>query len=209
MGGWNSGRRGGLPTVEDGLRLDLADLMRKGVVRLGQANSGSLAWTYVGTGEKRASIGYETKCFDYSSASVRLTYNVNGTSMDYRIWLERTPCNFGGFRWWWLCPRSGQRVRVLCLPPGETMFVARAVYRLPYESQRRSPIDGTHDRLRRLYRKLGGTYRYFEDPIPARPKGMHHRTYARLAGAIEHAERSHDQIWLAGSLRLLGRLGAA
>jgi len=85
------------------------------------------------------------------------------------------------------------------------MFVARAVYRLPYESQRRSPIDGTHDRLRRLYRKLGGAYQYFEDPIPARPKGMHRRTYERLADAIERAEVEHDRVWLAGILRLLRR----
>lgn len=33
MGGYNSGRRGGLPTVESGLSLDLARLIRQGTVR--------------------------------------------------------------------------------------------------------------------------------------------------------------------------------
>jgi len=207
MGGWNSGRRGGLPTVEDGLRLDLALLMRQGYIRLGCRTSGSLAWRYVATEEERGSIRYEADWSDASSACVRLIYSVNGKPMDYRIWLERTPCNFGGFRWWWRCPRSGRRVRVLCLPPGETMFVARAMYRLPYRSQREAPIQRSHDRLGRLYRKLGGAYHYFEDPIPRRPKGMHRRTHERLAGAIEQAESSHDRIWLAGNAVLLRRLG--
>lgn len=207
MGGWNSGRRGGLPTVEDGLRLDLGQLMRQGHIRLGCRTSGPLTWRYAATGEEVASIMFEADCADLSSVCIRLTYTAKGTPMDYRLWLERTPCHFGGFRWWWRCPRSGRRVRVLCLPPGETMFVARAVYRLPYRSQRERPIQRSHDRLRRLYRKIGGTYQYFEDPTPARPKGMHRRTYERLVQAVERAEVEHDRVWLAGSQRLLQRLG--
>jgi len=207
MGGWNSGRRGGKPTVESGLRLDLAQLMRRGTVQPGQRNSGLLTWRYGTDGEEKASLSFVADCSDLSSAHVRLKYTTNGTSMDYQVWLERTPCHFGGFRWWWRCPRSGRRVRVLCLPPGETMFVARTMYRLPYRSQRETHIQRSHDRLRRLYGKLDGNYQYFEDPIPERPKGMHRRTYERLAGAIERAEDEHDRVWLAGSLRLLQRWG--
>jgi hypothetical protein len=37
---------------------------------------------------------------------------------------------FGGQRWWFLCPRTGQRVSRLHLPPGATIFASRKAYRL-------------------------------------------------------------------------------
>lgn len=38
----------------------------------------------------------------------------------------------------------------------------------------------SHGRLARPHRKLGGDYGHCDDPLPARPKGMRHRTYERL-----------------------------
>ena len=83
---------------------------------------------------------------------------------NYLVPLETARCHFGGFRWWWNCPRSGRRVRDMHLPPGETMFVARTVYGLPYRREREGALDRSHTRQRRPYAKMSGEYRMFEDP---------------------------------------------
>ena len=55
MGGFGSGRYGGRPTVDGGLTLDLYKLIRDGLLR---PSSGTLTWTYVGSGERVASVPY-------------------------------------------------------------------------------------------------------------------------------------------------------
>src|SRR6266516_5295107 len=43
---------------------------------------------------------------------------------------------FGGIRWWFRCPRTYRRVRVLHLPLGGRHFWSRRAYRVAYASQR-------------------------------------------------------------------------
>jgi hypothetical protein len=64
------------------------------------------------------------------------------------------------------------------------MFAARVAYRLAYRSQRGTALDRSHDRQRRLYRRLGTEYEHFEQAPPPRPKGMHRRTYERLTAEL-------------------------
>jgi hypothetical protein len=60
--------------------------------------------------------------------------------MDYRINLTTSCPNFGGSRWWFLCPlvvagrACSRRVRKLYLPPGGRHFGCRHCYSLTYES---------------------------------------------------------------------------
>ncbi len=58
MGSITSGNHGGRPTVEDGLTLNLAKLLRDRLFRPGQSWGGSLVWTNTRTGERVGSIGY-------------------------------------------------------------------------------------------------------------------------------------------------------
>ena len=113
---------------------------------------------------------------------------------------------YGGRRWWWICPRSGQQVAKLHLPPGGRVFAARQVYRLPYRSQRITALDRSHDRQRRLYRKLGADYEDFEQPPPLRPKGMHRRTYERLTAELHDATEQHDLLFMTAAAPLMARL---
>lgn len=71
------------------------------------------------------------------------------------------------------------------MPPGASVFAARSVYRLAYQSQRDRMIDRSHAPQAKLYRKLGEDYDHFEQPAPPRPKGMHATTYARLLAELE------------------------
>jgi len=48
--------------------------------------------------------------------------------------LTRTLCNFGGFRWWFICPQCWKRVAVLYRPPRRTFFLCRHCHELTYES---------------------------------------------------------------------------
>ena len=58
---------------------------------------------------------------------------------DYRVRLESTPCNWGGKRWWFLCPLAaegracGRRVGVLYLG-GQQYFGCRHCYNLTYQT---------------------------------------------------------------------------
>jgi hypothetical protein len=97
-----------------------------------------------------------------------------------------TPQPFGGRRWWFVCPRTGQRATRLHLPPGAYTFACRKAYRLAYRSQRELPRDRALSRALALRRKLGatgGTGDYI-----AKPKGMHWRTFERAMARIHRAE---------------------
>ncbi len=72
MGGYGSGRYGGRPTVEAGLTLDLAKLIRDRLFRPGQGWGGSLVWTNTGTGERVGSIRYEAHLGEQGGHRARL-----------------------------------------------------------------------------------------------------------------------------------------
>ena len=133
-------------------------------------------------------------------------YSANGTPVDYRVRLTSTPCHYGGRRWWWICPMSGRRVAKLHLPPGGTVFGARLEYRLAYRSQRITALDRSHERQRRIYRRLGADYKDFEQPPPLRPKGMHRRTYERLTAELHDATDQHDLLFMIAAAPLMARL---
>lgn len=190
MGGYGSGRSGGRPTVESGLTLDLYRLIRQGLVKPGCHCSGPIVWTRVGTGERVASIGYQAE-MGVDQGYVRLCYTTTSTwggekrDSDYSIVLATTPQPFGGRRWWFRCPKSGDLVSKLYLPNGAYTFASRKAYRLGYRSQRESPRDRSSSRAFALRGKIGGEGG-IGDYI-AKPKGMHQRTFERAMERIDRA----------------------
>jgi hypothetical protein len=205
MGGFGSGRQGGSATVESGLTLDLNRLIRQRDILPGMHISGSLRWNDAQSGEKIASIDCEASLVSQGHAWARLQYVADGELMDYRVQIEASPCQYGGVRWWWICPLSGRRAAKLYLPPDSNVFAARQIHRLAYRSQRDAKIDRTHARQRRLYGKLGAEYDHHEQTPPARPKGMHHKTYERLTADLYAAMDAHDQAFMFGVSAILAR----
>ena len=49
---------------------------------------------------------------------LRLRYCVNGERVDCIVRLVSTRPNYGGHRWWFVCPLMGRRAAKLYLPPG-------------------------------------------------------------------------------------------
>ena len=205
MGSWLSGRQPEKVTVESCLVLNLAPMLRSGSIKPGECVASAWTWTNTRTGGARATIAYEANLVDQNAAWVRLHYTVSGKPEDYRVWLRRVPCRFGGYRWWWQCPRTGQNSAKLYLPPGGTMFLSRRAYRMAYLSERGGPVDRSHRRQARLYAKLGKQYVLFDECPPNRPKGMHRRTYERLEAEAMAAIDRHNVIFMAGAARIMAK----
>lgn len=179
MGGYGSGRYGGRPTADSSLRIDLAWMLRTRRAREGFICSGSLHWTC--GGRDTGSISYRAVMNEPGMERLELTYsNMRGgerREVRQTIHLTHSLPNFGGKRWWMLCPVNGQRVGKLYLPPGGDIFASRQAWRLGYQCQRDASRDRPFERLFRLQRKLGCTQGW-EQPI-FKPKGMWERTWQR------------------------------
>ena len=75
--------------------------------RVTSAN-GTVSWSYPGA-SPFASIRYAATLSPDGVGYIRLRYMARGESMDYRVRLVTTRPNYGGLRWWFLCPVSAER----------------------------------------------------------------------------------------------------
>ncbi len=201
MGGWLSGRRDGGPVVEDRWRLDLSHCIRQGLFRRGLFVAGKMTWTLTRTGEVAATIGYDANLVDPADAWIRLYYTTtihrSGEKRDnnYLIRLECTRPNYGGLRWWFICPKTSRRVRVLYLSSsGSTVFGCRQAWGLAYRSQRASPENRAVERSLKARKRLGvEDQSMLEMPYCPRPKWMRRRTHWRLECVIREAHEVVSQ----------------
>jgi hypothetical protein len=182
MGSALSGRRSGRPLVEDCLRLDIAQLMRLGPVRDGMVGQGWMEWREAGQLLWGVQIRVDLR--DAGKACLLVAFRLAqgegaGRVVAQRVRLAFTVPNYGGRRWWLICPETGQRVRCLYLPSGGARFASRQALGLAYRVERLGHFDRPFERLHRQRRKLGG------EREPMRPKGMWQRSFdtqlARLA----------------------------
>lgn len=203
MGGFGSGRYGGRPTADASLRIDLAWMLRTGRARDGAWLSGSLSWNR--GGEEAGSIGYQAIMHEPGNERLELSYS-RGSGDDREqvrqsVRLCFTVPNYGGKRWWMICPFRHIRVGKLYLPPGGDRFASRQAWRLGYQCQRGTARDRPFDRLFRLQKQLG-CYQGWEAGLQ-RPKGMWQRTFDR------HMERywELDDECAVEMMAMMGRLG--
>jgi hypothetical protein len=139
------------------------------------------------TGEVTATIGYEASLVDPTNAWLRLHYTsttrATGAKVDrdYRVRLETTQPNYGGLRWWFLCPITGRRALVLYLPgSGGSVFASRQAWGLAYQSQRQSAEDRAVERSLKARKRPGVEDQNMLDmPYCLRPKWMRRRTHRR------------------------------
>ena len=178
MGGYGSGRYGGRPTADASFRIDLAWMMRTEKVKDGCHIWGTLHWSC--GGEPSGSISYVSRMDEPGMERLELSYTRgkgdNREEVKQTIRLCYTEPNYGGKRWWMICPYRHVRCGKLYLPGGGDRFASRKAWRLAYHSQRSAPQERPFDRLFRLQKKLGGTQGW-EAGLAPKPKGMWHRTY--------------------------------
>lgn len=183
MGGIGSGqyyRWGKRTNTDNASRLDINRMVKQGAIPRAGWRSGSWIWSDKRTGEQSSSIGYEANTTDKDNSYLRVYYTIKGMDkkMDYKIPIVRTQPNYGGERFWFICPVKGVRVSKLYLPYGGDMFASRQAYRLKYGSQSETFYDRALRKKWKLLAKFDDRYDF-----PMRPKGMHQKTYKRLRTA--------------------------
>jgi hypothetical protein len=179
MGGRGSGRQSsycGKVETNDAMPLDIRKITRKGLLREGW----SFSWQWLVNDKPVAGINLKV---DFRLCVV-LSWRVRGSGevVEQRVQTETTPCNFGGQRQWFTCPRCSKRVAVL-YAPGQ-YFACRQCGGLGYATQKQGVGDRASTKADKLRRRLG-----WEPGIlngdGGKPKGMHWKTYQRL-------KRRHD-----------------
>jgi hypothetical protein len=138
MGGFGSGwRRARTDVVEDCLFVSISDLVRKKIIIPGSLTHGVLAWSRGGE-QPHARANYEADLRTDKHAAIHLRYRLDDRSESTYVWLRYTVPQYGGRRWWFVCPLTGNRVAKLYLPLGKNRFASRQAYSLGYSSSRKS-----------------------------------------------------------------------
>ena len=107
---------------------------------------------------------------------VEFNYQYRGKAYNYFIQVSKTPCNYGGYRHWFLCPSCSKRTSVLYFA---ATYLCRHCIGANYQSQLQQPIDRLFSRLHTIRQRLGWQAGIAHG-TGERPKGMHHITYERL-----------------------------
>lgn len=117
-----------------------------------------------------------------------INYQYRGKAYNYSIQISKTPCNFGGHRYWLHCPSCSRRTSVLYCAG---LYVCRHCIGANYGSQLQQPIDRLFSRLHTIRQRLGWQAGIAHG-IGERPKGMHNSTYYKLLN--EH-EQLTAKVW--------------
>ena len=201
LGGYGSGanrRKPGKPLVEEQLVLDIRWWQRNGVIAPG--------WIFSPPWAKRDLLNRATveilpgplACIHWQPHVIPGTKDPEASVVKLAI----TPCRFGGVRYWFQCPepKCGQRIALLFHLEGR--WACRRCLALAYRSQRERDADRALSRAQAIRKRLGGSPSLLA-PFPAKPKGMHWRTYIKLRKTASDAQ----SVYLVQQMAELGNMG--
>ncbi len=208
MGGFGSGRTGGQPTAESTRSLVLTlKSLKLSRFKPGDVLGGKLVFNDSGfsidlkihlTEPAGAYIEFSHETRDWQEGKRRVEYNVR------LVW---TVPNYGGRRWWFVCPRTGRKNTKLFLPNGGWQFWSREAYRLGYACQREKGFDRHQSRAMKLSADLRApSWCNWSDP-PPKPKWMRWKTYDRKFEEWETAVELANRAFVIQSMPMLKRLG--
>lgn len=181
------------PYVSGCLNLDIRMLRQKGMLY----NHATFTWSWTSrSGKSSISCRVSPDC-----ESIALSYTKNDEPLSYNVQLDRTPCNYGGHRFWFLCLDCGKRIGVIY--SSGKRFVCRKCSNLNYASSQECGNWNNEAirRLRRIQAKLNCKEWSPMDCIyktPLRPKGMHYRTYERLLHVYKESVIDYSRSFHAG-----------
>jgi len=195
MGGSGSGswyRWDSKTTTESQHRIDIRWLKKQGYLRPGNARL--LSWS--SRGEQTGSIRYR---MEENRMILNYRHRPHGgewEDVEQDISFDRTQCNYGGYRTWFLCPRCWKRVALLY--GAGKYFRCRHCCNLTYASQQESQPDRLMRKARKIRERLGASENLSES-ILFKPKNMHQKTFDRLRREAEHA---NNLSWITMGQRL-------
>jgi len=184
MGGMGSGsysRWSSKTTTDQVKKIDIRFMKKNGLLVTNLA--GKLSWS---VGDNPAGdIGYANYS-DHLMLDYR--HRENGEEwqpVKQRIDYDRTSCNYGGHRLWFLCPRCNARIAVLY--GKAALFLCRHCYDIPYTSQYQGYMDNLMDKKHALGKRIFEYYEYGEGW--GKKKGMHWKTYNKLKSDYKKIEQ--------------------
>jgi hypothetical protein len=178
MGGPGSGnrhhwwRKPKKAVVEGRETLDINRWKREGILKSGTRQSGMLEWSFVSG--RSSQIGFKVDMTHTSNAFVELSYQIGDVPVRYWIDLVATVPNFGGVRWWFVCPI----VRPACLGRAAKLYLAspsrhfgcRECQGLTYTScQQSRRFDELHQHMAR---NMGVDVRSVKDAMKRARRGL-------------------------------------
>ena len=172
-----AGRPGWRLKCEQSLALDIRDLQRRQLLRPGH----QFQWTWTTPkGDLRGSVGITA--YDWS---LTLSYPWTPPGCDpQRIECElrfaRTPCNYGGTRPWFICPKCHGRCAVVYFSRASGRYACRKCLKLAHTSESLSALDRLWRKQRKLESRLG--------PNREKPKGMQWRTLDQIEDQLSAIE---------------------
>jgi hypothetical protein len=162
--------------LQDGLRLDLNQLIRDGTVKPGAATSRTIFWQIAGS---REVVGVAVVTADLTDlACPRIRILMRG--LDQTIDLIAQQRQFGGVQWYFQCPVLGLRASVLWKPPGAKRFCSRQSWgkQVAYQTQFVGEAKRAQIGKERIGSRLGADLADWNLP-PPKPELMRARTYQR------------------------------
>ncbi len=160
-------------TTEGEYQLDIRRLKKEKRLRAG--STGTLSWSR--HGKQTDSVGYS---IEENRMLLHYRYHSNGREqeqVEQTIPFDRTPCNYGGHRTWFLCPQCMKRVAVLYR--ADKHFLCRNCHNLGYASQHVNRSFRLIRKAQKIRRRLNAPGSIME-PILFKPKHMHRKTFDRL-----------------------------
>ena len=191
--------------LEDGLKLDLNHLARRGFVEFG-ANIGvrGITWTHSYWGQVARGI-ISAEMSDPHHAWLRIQI---GESVQ-RITLVSRSRKFGGRQWFFVCPATGGLATVLWKPPGAGRFCSRHAWgrRVAYRSQFQDPSDRAYLGKERIKARLIGDLDPDAWDLPPKPRWMRWTTYNQYVERFDDYEEKLERACIASVGKQLGVKG--
>jgi hypothetical protein len=128
-----SGRQVRRHVVEDCSSISVGQILGGSAEK--RANGGLVRAGHAGSTRPRVGFGLGLGA---EEPFVQLFYDNAGRMVRQTVRLVQTRPHFGGQRWWFVCPVTGERVAKLYLSPGGRGFVGRLAADLTYLSCRES-----------------------------------------------------------------------
>ena len=188
--------------LQDGLKLDLNHLARKGIIKFG-ANIGTrrIAWRHSHRGEVASGV-ISADMTDSSHAWLRVAIG----QLAQQITLVSRPRRLGGGQWYFVCPVTGGLAAVLWRPPGASRFCSRKAWggQVAYRSQFQSASDRAYSGKARIKARLIGDLNPEDWELPPKPKWMRWATYNRYVERFDDYEERFDNALMAPVSKRLG-----
>jgi hypothetical protein len=189
--------------LQEGLKLDINLLARRGLIAPGSATSPHAIRWVNSDGEMIASgwISADMR------GDVEGSLHIQIGQFQQTITLATLPRYYGGRQWFFLCPVTNRRASVLWLPRGERQFASRKAWpgKVAYSSQFMTPADRAHLGMERIKQRLIGELDPEEWDLPPKPKWMRWRTYQRFVERFERYEAALDAGSLSRAMKLMKR----